>query len=60
MLHSYPTTLPPWFIGPRKGYLPVFGSVGKSLLTVFFATNNGGTTWKPTTPIVTMQRMMCS
>ncbi len=53
MLHRSPTTLPPWFIGPRKGYLPVFGSTGKSLLAVFFATSNGGTTWQPTTPIVT-------
>ena len=53
MLHAYPTTLPPTFIGGRQGFLPVFGSTGTSLLTDFFVTFNGGTTWRPTAAIVT-------
>ena len=53
MLHRYPTTLPPWFVTQRKGFLPVFGDTGTSTITVFFATPNGGTTWRKTTPVTT-------
>jgi len=52
MLAGFPTTLPPWFVSHRLGFLPVVGDSGSTHLVDFFTTTNGGTTWTTTQPVV--------
>ena len=57
MLTTYPITLPPSFVTHYKGFLPVYGpksaASSPSFLADFYATTNGGSTWRPTTPLGT-------
>jgi photosystem II stability/assembly factor-like uncharacterized protein len=51
-----PQTFPPLFTGPDAGILPVTWP-GSPSNTVFYVTDHGGDTWRPTAPIVSPDPM---